>query len=502
MRSPAIRIGRSGRAAVLVATAPFLTAGAAARASGAQVIDTTLLARHARTLAHDSLAGRANGTAGQHGAVAYLERELERLGLEPAGDGRTFRQRLPLVRVDIDPVRTRLVVHRGASQSAFDTDAVTHFGGDSAVFRSFRGPVVYAGSAAEALSRLGQAPSLAGKVVVVTAGPPGSANTLADSLADRRAAGLLVILPDAGVLARLANARGRSRFFLAPDGEQPEARRPVPLLAGLPEIGRALGLDGIPASRLQSTPFLSPDATIEYSFSADFAAVEAANVVARLPGRDPALAREVVVVLAHYDHIGFAAPVDGDSLYNGFIDNAVGTSAVLAVAAALRETPLARSLIFLFTAAEEEGSLGSRHYAAHPPVPLGRTIAAINLDAGAPLAPPRAWILEGGGGTRLDSAARRVATRHGWTVSAEPARFSSDQWRFHERGVPSTLLVPGEGWEGLTPEQETQLIQRWWRAHRPDDEWEPAFPWHGLQRYALFAALVARELAGAPPPAR
>ena len=127
-------------------------------------------------------------------------------------------------------------------------------------------------------------------------------------------------------------------------------------------------------------------------------------------------------------------------------------------------------MLFLFTAAEEEGSLGSHYYVTKPSVSLERTLAAINLDAGAPLAPPRSWYLEGGGGTRLDSAARRVAARHGWSVTAEPARFSSDQWRFHERGVPSTLLVPGEGWEGVTPEQENQLIQRWWRAHRPDDE--------------------------------
>lgn len=477
----------------------LMVLGASLRVAQAQEIDTLLLERHARALAHDSLGGRANGTPGQRGAAAYIERELKRLGLEPAGDGGTFRQRIPLVRVDVDPARTRLVLRRASGPASFGPDAVTHFGGDSVVFRSFRGEVVYGGSAAEALSRLGQAPDLEGKVLVVTAGPPGSANDLADSLAPRGAAALLVILPDANVFARLANARGRHRFFLSPNGAPPRTPVPVPLLAGLPAVGRTLGLDSIPASRLQSSPFVSLGTSVEYSFAARFSLVEAANIIARLPGRDTAAARQAVVFLAHYDHIGYAAPIDGDSLYNGFVDNAVGTAAVLAIAKALRESSLPRSILFLFTTAEEEGSLGSQHYAAHPSVPLAQTVAAINLDAGAPLAPPRSWYLEGGGGTGLDSAARRVAARRGWSVTTEPARFSSDQWRFHERGVPSTLLVPGEGWEGLTPEQETQLIQRWWRPHRPSDEWEAGFPWRGLQRYAFFAALLGQELAGGLP---
>lgn len=493
------RRGRSSLWPGWAGLACLLALGVRPLSVSAQEVDSLLLARHARVLAHDSLGGRANGTRGQRAAAAHIERTLRDLGLEPAGDGGTFRQRIPLVRVDVDTARTKLTLRRGTSQATFGQGAVVHFGGDSAVFRSFGGEVVYGGSAAGALARLGEAPDLTGRVVVVTAGPPGSANVLADSLARRRAAGLLVVLPDASVLARLANARGPRRFFLTTNDPTPGAPVPVPLLASVPAVGTALGLDSIPASRLQSSPFVTLGASAEFAFEATFVPVEADNIVARLPGRDPALAGEAVVFLAHYDHIGFAAAVDGDSLYNGFIDNAVGTAAVLAIAAALHANPLPRSVLFLLTAAEEEGSLGSRHYVEHPSVPLARTVAAINLDAGAPLAPPRSWILEGGGGTRLDSAAQRVAAPLGWSVAARPARFSSDQWRFHERGVPSTLLVPGEGWEGLAPDQETRLIERWWRAHRPNDEWEPGFPWHGLQRYALFAMLLGRELAGDSP---
>ena len=143
---------RSTRSLRLRCTLLLVACSALPGAAEAQEIDTLLLERHARALAHDSLGGRANGTPGQRGAAAYIERELERLRLKPAGDGRTFRQRIPLVRVDVDRGRTQLVLRRGSSQQSFAADVVAHFGGDSAVFRAFRGDAVYGGSAAEALS--------------------------------------------------------------------------------------------------------------------------------------------------------------------------------------------------------------------------------------------------------------------------------------------------------------------------------------------------------------
>jgi hypothetical protein len=477
----------------LRAAAALLAAFGAAHAAGAQSVDTSILAAHARLLAHDTLTGRANGTPGQQRAAMYIETRLRAIGLEPAGDAGTFRQPIPLTRVEIDRARTRLLIRRNGADSAFGPGAVEHLGGDSITFRSFRGDAVFAGSTVAALQRVRALKDIAGRVMVVTAGPPGSANALADSLAARGALGLVVVVPQQEALARLANARGRTRFFLR-TGTSAGVRLPV--LAAEPAVGAALGVERAAQSLSDASPLAPLRAVLDFRFVATFAPVRAENIVARLPGRDPARAREAVVLLAHYDHIGVAAPVMGDSIYNGFIDNAVGTSAVLAVAEALREVRLERSLVFLLTAAEEEGSLGSAHYVAHPAVPLDRTVAAINLDGGAPLAPPRSWYLEGGGGSSLDSAARRVAAREGWTVNSGPARFSSDQWRFHQRGVASTLLVPGEGWEGLTPDQETRLIERWWRAHRPDDEWEPGFPWAGLQRYAQLALLLIRDLAG------
>jgi Zn-dependent M28 family amino/carboxypeptidase len=217
--------------------------------------------------------------------------------------------------------------------------------------------------------------------------------------------------------------------------------------------------------------------------------VEAANVAGLLPGTDPSRRAAPIVLVAHYDHVGFAEPVDGDSLYNGFMDNAVGAATLLAAAEALRASPPARPVIFLFATAEEEGSRGSAYFVAHPPMPLARA-AAVNVDLPAPLAPPKSWIFEGD--SALGEAVRRVAIARGWTAERGPAQPNSDHWSFLARGVPAVFVVPGEGWEGVTAAQEQALIERWWRPHQPDDEWSADFPAAGLARVAELVVALAR----------
>src|SRR5690606_14991674 len=97
--------------------------------------------------------------------------------------------------------------------------------------------------------------------------------------------------------------------------------------------------------------------------------VDAANIAGLLPGSDPQRRREVVVYTAHLDHLGIGTPIDGDSIYNGFSDNAAGVAMVLAIADALRTAPPARSVLFLFLTGEEKGLLGSSYYAAEPLIP-------------------------------------------------------------------------------------------------------------------------------------
>ena len=171
---------------------------------------------------------------------------------------------------------------------------------------------------------------------------------------------------------------------------------------------------------------------------------------------------------------------------------------LLAIADALRRDPPARSALFLFFTGEERGLLGSSYYVTAPLVPLERTVAVINLDAGAPPAPPRRWRVAGGTLSTLGELAARTAARFGWTAEPSGARPNSDYWPFLRRGVPAAFLIPGQEWDGVSREERERLRQRWDRYHQPDDEWAADFPWAGLERYARLALELGRVVAEAP----
>jgi Zn-dependent M28 family amino/carboxypeptidase len=210
---------------------------------------------------------------------------------------------------------------------------------------------------------------------------------------------------------------------------------------------------------------------------------------------------EFVAYTAHYDHLGISTPDSrGDSIYNGFSDNAAGVAMLLAIAESMRADPPPRSVAFLFFTGEERGLLGSSYMAAAPPLALDRVAGLINLDAGAPSAPPLNWRIAGGAdgaGAALGETARRVADRHGWSVSLSPASPNSDYWPFLQQGVPAIFIIPGDEWENTPPDQRDALRRRWDRYHMADDHWHPDFPFAGLGRYADFARLIGLEIAGA-----
>jgi Zn-dependent M28 family amino/carboxypeptidase len=168
---------------------------------------------------------------------------------------------------------------------------------------------------------------------------------------------------------------------------------------------------------------------------------------------------------------------------------------LLAIARAFERAPPGPAVLFLFLTGEERGLLGASFAAARPPVPLDRITALINLDAGAPPAPPVSWRIAGGEGSPLGTVAAAVASGRGWTATLSAASPNSDYWPFLARGVPAIFLIPGPDWEGTSTSERDALRRRWDRYHRPDDEWAADFPFRGLARYAEFALLVGRAAA-------
>ena len=203
--------------------------------------------------------------------------------------------------------------------------------------------------------------------------------------------------------------------------------------------------------------------------------VESQNVVGILRGSDPKRRDEFVVVSAHLDHLGIGGAVNGDTIYNGAMDNASGIAAILEVAASLHGSSAkpARSIVFLAVTGEEKGELGSRYFAAHPTVPRASLVANVNTDMFLPLFPLKMLMVLGLDESDLGNDIRATAKAVGVTVQADPEpqrnRFvRSDQYSFVKVGIPA--LAMKVGYDVNTP--EAAIAAKWTaeRYHAPSDD--------------------------------
>jgi Zn-dependent M28 family amino/carboxypeptidase len=203
--------------------------------------------------------------------------------------------------------------------------------------------------------------------------------------------------------------------------------------------------------------------------------LESANVIARLPGTDPKLSAQSVILSAHIDHLGIGAPINGDSIYNGAMDNAAGCAVLLDVAASLKKSgvKLRRSVIFAFVTGEEKGLQGSRFFATHPTVDKNSIVADINIDMFLPIVPLKRLTVYGLTESDLGDAVTKVAEARGITIQPdqEPLRnvfVRSDQYSFIRQGIPSITMKVG-----VAPgSPEAQKMKDWLtnRYHVPSDD--------------------------------
>lgn len=461
-------------------------------------VDTLTIRGHTRFLADDLLRGRGTGTEGERLAAAYIASQADRVGLRPVGDGTSFLHPLPLTRAVIH-ASSDLTVLAGGVETAFrhGEDFIVNTGGRDA-FRDFRGRGVFFGQPIHAAELVARQGSMVGRIAVFL-GPLGAgAVEIIPALSHAGAAGVVLLVPDATQYDLYVRSRGPARYFVDGDVSDPVWQPPLPVVIAGPRLSDAL-LEGVdmPATLIQG----DADAAVELGrtvvarIMVETESVPSANIAAILPGSDPVAAERLVVYTAHYDHLGISTPDEsGDSIYNGFSDNAAGVAMLLGIAEALRRDPPPHSTLFLFFSGEERGLLGSSWMAARPPFDPNRVMALINLDAGAPPAPPVAWRIAGGN-SPLGDIASRVAEAHGWRTVLSDAAPNSDHWAFLHRGVPSIFIIPGDEWEGTSAAERDALRRRWDRYHLPGDRWHPDFPFAGLGRYADFALAVGLEAA-------
>ncbi len=235
--------------------------------------------------------------------------------------------------------------------------------------------------------------------------------------------------------------------------------------------------------------------------------VNSENVVAKWPGSYPALAGQVVLFTAHWDHKGIDPAVNGDSIYNGAEDNASGVAALLAAAQALVQVQPRpkRTLLFIATTAEESGLLGSEAYVRAPLIPLDQTAAVLNVDVANVRGATRDVAALGGERSTLGAVFESAARAESLVATGDPDPtkglfFRSDHFPFARAGVPGLSIQPGVDFVGRPAgwgrEQLRLYNER--RYHRPSDEYQRGFTYEGMAQEVRVLIRIALAVANAP----
>ncbi|MET0241617.1 MAG: M28 family metallopeptidase [Sphingobium sp.] len=477
---------------------------------------------HVEAIANDGMEGRLTGSPGYDRAAAYVVQQFEAVGLKPTGV-KGFYQPVELIEQRFDAEASSATLRTAAGTDVLSVPSDIYFRGGYPMPAIVDAPLVFAGyglSIPEAGHDDFKGLDVKGKVVVVLSGGPAniSGALKSDARADRAtilakmgAVGMIAISTPKQVEIRWDRQVGISR---QPSMYFADARLrdvPVPFMSATFDPSKAemlfagSGHSFAELSALSDASQPVPAFALQGRFAAQIvvktAAVHGANIIARLPGSDPKLAAEHVVLSAHLDGLGVGEPIKGDAIYNGTFDNAIGVASVIEAAKALAKTPPKRSIIFAIVTAEEKGLLGSRYFAKRPSVPAGSLVADINLDMPLPIFPLTAVTPLGYDQSSLGADARAVGDAMGLPLAPDPlpdrnAFTRSDQYSFIKQGIPSLFLK--YGFKVGTPEAETEKA---WRAniyHSPQDGLDqPVQKAEGVKLNDYFIAL-ARRIADNP----
>lgn len=503
-----------------------------AEITAAAAIDAPYLAGVIREISSDRYGGRGPGSEGDGLARAWLADELSGLGYAPGAGGERYEQPFELVGVRTEMPAVWSFV-RGDEAESFDwsDDYIAAAGRQQTTTSVGPAEVVFVGYGIQA-PEYGwddfKDTDVSGKVLLMLNNDPdwdpdlfagdtrlyyGRWTYKYESAARQRASGAIIIHTNAsaGYPWQVVQTSWSGEQFELPAGDEPR----IDVKGWLTEeaAGRLVALAGedldalIEAARSPDFLPVPLGVTTSIGFDSEVSRTTTANVLGLLPGSDPAVADEVVVVTAHHDHLGIGTPDDEeDAIYNGAMDNGAGVAQVLGIAralAALPEPPR-RSVLINFVGAEEQGLLGSRYYAEHPTFPPGRIAANVNYDGGNIWGRTRDVVFIGKGKSSLDAVVRRVADYQGREVKPDqfPDRgifYRSDQFSFARIGVPAIYLRPGTDFIGRDPEwgraQYVDYEQH--RYHQPSDEYSEDWNLEGMVQNARMGFLATCTIADA-----
>ncbi|UQY88186.1 M28 family metallopeptidase [Stenotrophomonas rhizophila] len=499
--------------------------------------DGARISADVKELASDAYEGRSPATAGEAKTIAFLSKQFADAGLQPGGDlkdgKRLWTQAVPLLKGDIVGTPSLALSSKGKPQSLTQ-------GQEIAVRAAMNGasevdiqnaPLVFLGYGVNAPERNWndfKDVDLKGKIAVVLINDPdfetgegdfdgkgmtyyGRWTYKYEEAARQGALGVLIVhetAPASYGWATVAGSNTNTMFDVVRDNPA-EAH---PLLEGW--IQRDLAVDLFKragqdfealkkqAQRRDFKPVELKGETLSAKYAVKTEVITSHNVAARLEGsKHP---DETVVYSAHWDHIGVGKPdANGDTIFNGALDNASGTASLVELARGFAKGKRPeRSVLFLAVTAEEKGLLGSEFYASHPLYPLAKTVAVINMDGMAPFGPSRDFGIYGSAKLELLDQLKDVA--QGWDIRYTPDPkpeaglfFRSDHFPFAKRGVPAVSYSAGQDWVdgGVTAGKAASDDYTAKRYHQQGDEWQPDWKFAGAARDLEVLYTLGNQLA-------
>lgn len=505
-------------------------------------ISENALRSHIKFLSDDRLEGRGTGARGGETAALYVAEQFEGMGLKGAGAKGSFWQPVSLVGVKADP-KTELRINGANSAEAFKfAEDFVAFTGAQTERVSVNTGLIFVGYGIDAPAQKwndykGPAEDYRGKILVMLVNDPPATAEEPDLFGGRRltyygrwtykfeeaarrgAVGALLLHTNESAgypwsVVRTSNGSWRFDIARTADDKTPflkirswmtdDAARRMMQLAGqnLDDLRKQAASRDFKPVKLNLTGSIDLNSEVKR--------VEAPNVVAILPGRDPKLRDEYVVYSAHWDHLGIgAADKNGDTIYNGALDNATGVASVLEIARSLAALPAAerprRSILFLITTGEEQGLIGAEWYARHPVVPISKTAANINLDSMNILGPTHDFVPLGAERSSLKAVVEAIARERGLTISPDPrpeqgSFYRSDHFPFAKVGVPSISLKEGDDYVGRPKGWGEKKFKEYNDAHyhQPSDEFHDDWDFRGMIQEADFAMAIGRRVADLP----
>lgn len=505
-----------------------MTAGAAL-AQGYQP-DPNAIRAHMTFLADDAMRGREAGSPEYDIAANYVAARFMEYGLKPAGDGGRYMQRVPLATYVPGEGKIALTSKAGAAVPlVFGED---YFPGATPLSREVKldAPLVFAGFGVVAPGYRHddyKGLNVKGKIVVLLAGAPkrfqgeerahyGNGTVKRVEAMKRGAVGVIALYTPTrekvSPFERLrlnwnerqmswTDAAGKPWF--PGGGATPVAtvslKGAEKLFAGAPtSAAEVMAAAEAPAG---TVPRFALPWRAQVELTNELGAAISSNVAGMIEGSDPKLKDEVIVLSGHLDHEGVGAAQNGDTIYNGAMDNASGIATMLEVAHAFKHDGVKpkRSVMFLAVTAEEKGLVGADYFAHNPTVPKASLAANVNLDMPILSYAFRDLIAFGGDRSTIGGAVQRAAAAMGLGLTPDPEPDQgiftrSDHYRFVQQGVPSVFLKTGPANGGA----EADKLFRTTRYHRPNDDLAQPIDYDAGARFAAVNYAIARELADTP----